>query len=292
MICKNCMYSTLDTTGTVVFTWVICMHMHSSHMTWRDTTYSESESTKIRHSLENVILQYCRTRCHVMRYSTRYVCTSTVWRQKQGNKDRRHDIRTEMTISYCTEVVQYHIRIHGHSPSWKKKMSIPAINGDASFPDLPPPKRTLRGAKFVQRCWWLLLPLIALAVTFAFLPPQWRPDMVRRCHFRRFCLFCWGRFLIPTLSASWHRRNASSLSVMWYGVLCHLCSYLQHMSSVISTVQVPGNFWYRYSHTGSLLVASWELRAAWHHRKSFVDTSVQDHTHTLYIITATKQRPP
>jgi hypothetical protein len=36
----------------------------------------------------------------------------------------------------------------------------------------------MRGAKFVQRCWWLLFPLIIGATTFAFLPPQWKPNLV------------------------------------------------------------------------------------------------------------------
>jgi hypothetical protein len=70
----------------------------------------------------------------------------------------------------------------------RKKMSLAVTTGEASLADVPPPKRTIRGAKFVQRCWWLLFPLIIAATTFVFLPPQWKPNLVRffsRCAEKR-----------------------------------------------------------------------------------------------------------
>jgi len=46
----------------------------------------------------------------------------------------------------------------------------------ASLPEPPPPKRKVRGADMVQKCWWLLLPVIIIAITLAFLPPEMLPN--------------------------------------------------------------------------------------------------------------------
>mmetsp|Transcript_2768 Transcript_2768/g.4129 ORF Transcript_2768/g.4129 Transcript_2768/m.4129 type:complete len:112 (+) Transcript_2768:2196-2531(+) len=69
----------------------------------------------------------------------------------------------------------------------------------ASLPEPLPAQRKLRGADMVQKCWWLLIPIIIVAITLAFLPSEMLPkNMVSFSirfldQFDSFCPVCYFR---------------------------------------------------------------------------------------------------
>lgn len=55
---------------------------------------------------------------------------------------------------------------------------VAAEGGEGSLPEPPKAKKRIRGAAVLQRCWWLVVPIVIAILTGMFLPAQYKPNLV------------------------------------------------------------------------------------------------------------------